>query len=354
MHNQYIVIGKFDGFLAALGQIAKRSNEDTHGVSVTDTSRDVGQAATGHLAYRGLATPRHKLAAMKPLFNKIALVAGATRGAGRGIAAELGAAGATVYCTGRSTRQTRSDMGRSECIEESAELVTALGGTGIAIQCDHSQESQVVALIERIKSEQGRIDILVNDIWGGEKLIEWGKKFWELETSKTFRLIERAIYTHIITARHAVPLMPAGSLAVEITDGEYGYYRGNFAYDLVKNAVIRMAKAMAVELKQRQITAVAITPGFLRSEEMLEAMQVTENTWQNAKEPDFATMSETPRYIGRAIAALASDGDHSRYSGQTLSSWGLMRHYNFTDIDGRQPDWGKHFAATYPDQYPEI
>jgi NAD(P)-dependent dehydrogenase (short-subunit alcohol dehydrogenase family) len=288
------------------------------------------------------------------LANKIAVVAGATRGAGRGIAMELGAAGAVVYCTGRSTRSQRSDMNRSETIDETAELVTGLGGVGIAVQVDHTQESAVMALHQRIEHDHGRVDVLINDVWGGEHLIEWGKKFYELSINNTLQLFERAIHSHIITARHLVPLMPAGGLVVEITDGDYGYYRGNFSYDIVKNTVIRMAKAMAVELKERSITALAVTPGFLRSEQMLEIMGVTADTWQSAENPEFATVSETPRYIGRGIAALTSDPNHLQLTGTTLSSWALMRKYGFTDIDGRQPDWGKYFAEHHQVNYPEI
>jgi NAD(P)-dependent dehydrogenase (short-subunit alcohol dehydrogenase family) len=293
---------------------------------------------------------------MKPLSGKVALVAGATRGAGRGIAIELGAAGATVICTGRSTRAQASDLNRPETIEETAELVSSAGGIGIAIRCDHTQEVEVQALFERVKLEHGQLDVLVNDIWGGEKLIDWGKKFWELEPAKTFKLIERAIFTHIITARYATPLMleTGPGLILEITDGDYGFYRGNFAYDMVKNTVIRMAKGMAHELKASGLTACAITPGFLRSEEMLEHMGVTEANWQEASDKTFALMAETPHYVGRAVAALASDPNVSRFTGKTLSSWGLMHEYGFTDVDGRQPDWGVFWQATHIQDYPEL
>ena len=271
---------------------------------------------------------------MKTLAGKFCLVAGATRGSGRGIAIELGAAGATVICTGRSTRAQASDLNRPETIEETAELVSSAGGIGIAIRCDHTQESEVQALIERIKLEHERLDVLVNDIWGGEKLIDWGKKFWELQPAKTFKLIERAIFTHIITARYATPLMleTGPGLILEITDGDGDSYRGNFAYDLVKTTVIRMAKGMAAEFDGQTITAdqsgstsgqplaqltvAALTPGFLRSEEMLEHFGVTEQNWQDGarKDPYFA-LSETPQFVGRAVAALASDPNNSRFAG---------------------------------------
>jgi NAD(P)-dependent dehydrogenase (short-subunit alcohol dehydrogenase family) len=293
---------------------------------------------------------------MKKLEGKVALVAGATRGAGRGIAMELGAAGATVYCSGRSSSGNPSDLNRPETIEETAELVTSLGGVGIAVRTDHSVESEVQALCERIKLEQGRLDILVNDIWGGEKLVEWGKKFWELELNQAFKLIERSIYTHLITSKYAAPLLleTGNALLLEITDGEYGYYRGNLIYDLIKNAINRLAKAQAFELRDSGVTVCAITPGFLRSEEMLEHMKVTADTWQNAEDQTFATQSESPRFIGRGIAALACDETRARFHGQVLSSWVLMREYGFEDVDGRKPDWGVFWDATHRKDYPEL
>jgi NAD(P)-dependent dehydrogenase (short-subunit alcohol dehydrogenase family) len=303
---------------------------------------------------------------VKPLEGKVILVAGATRGAGRGIAAELGAAGATVYCSGRSTRAGASDLNRPETIEETAELVTQLGGVGIAVKTDHTKPLEVQALVERIRVEQGRLDALVNDIWGGEKLVEWGKPFWELDLEASMMLLERSILTHIITARIATPLMletanlpGGGGLILEITDGDDGRYRGNFVYDLVKNSVIRMAKGMAadfaggvlsmegtkVQPTGSRLTVAALTPGFLRSEEMLEAFGVTPETWRDASNSDFVACSETPRYIGRAVAALAADPERHRFAGQALSTWGLSEIYDFTDLDGSRPHWGKHFAT---------
>lgn len=283
------------------------------------------------------------------LHGKIAVVAGATRGAGRGIAIELGAAGATVYCTGRSTRGQPSDLGRAETIDDTADQVTAAGGVGIAVRVDHTDEAQVQALFERIASEQGgRLDILVNDIWGGEKLIEWGKPFWELSIDKARLLIERAILTHMITSRYGVPLMIPQNrgLVIEITDGEDLTYRGQLLYDFLKTGVIRLAHNMAQDLKDTAITAVSLTPGFLRSEEMLDHFGVTETTWRDAiaSEPYFAE-SETPHYIGRAVVALASDRDHRVYHGQALSTWGLSERYPFNDVDGRRPHWKRFFKA---------
>ena len=286
---------------------------------------------------------------MQALQGKIALVAGATRGAGRGIAAMLGAAGATVYCTGRSMRGRPATANRPETIEETAELVTAYGGHGVPVQVDHTDVVQVQALVERVQREQGRLDILVNDVWGGDELTEWGTPFWELSLEKGLRMQQRAVHTHIITSRYAVPLMVAGGrgLVVEVTDGDTLAYRGNLFYDLAKVSVIRLAYAMAEELRPHHITALSVTPGFLRSEAVLDHFGVTEENWQDgiAQDPHFAA-SETPFYVGRAIAALAGDPQVARKAGGVYSSWDLAEEYGFTDTDGRQPNWGKHFAAS--------
>jgi NAD(P)-dependent dehydrogenase (short-subunit alcohol dehydrogenase family) len=212
------------------------------------------------------------------LEGKVALVAGATRGAGRGIARALGEAGATVYCTGRSSRLGEPNPERPETIEETAELVAAGGGTGIALRADHTDEAAVRTLIERVRTDHGRLDILINDIWGGDALTEWGKPFWELDNAQGFRMIERAVHTHVVTSRHGVPLMLEGDggLVVELTDGAFHGYRGQLFYDLCKTATIRLAYAMSVELAKRPVTAVAITPGFLRSEAVLAHFGVRE------------------------------------------------------------------------------
>ncbi|WP_406357710.1 SDR family oxidoreductase [Streptomyces sp. NBC_00658] len=279
------------------------------------------------------------------LEGKVALVAGATRGAGRGIAVELGAAGATVYVTGRSTRGKRSEYDRPETIEDTAELVTAAGGRGIAVPTDHLVPSEVEALVARIADEQGRLDVLVNDIWGGETLFEWDSTVWEHDLDKGLRLLRLAVETHAITNHHALPLLlrNPGGLVVEMTDGTAEYnrntYRVSFFYDLAKSSVLRMAFALGHELGPRGATAVALTPGWLRSEMMLENFGVTEENWRDALErvPHFG-ISETPFYVGRAVAALAADPDVARWNGGSLASGQLAQVYGFTDRDGSRPD----------------
>ena len=280
------------------------------------------------------------------LDGKVALVAGATRGAGRGIAVSLGEAGATVYCTGRTTRRRRSEYDRPETIEETAELVTAAGGEGIAVEVDHLQPAQVGALVGRIDAEQGGLDVLVNDIWGGEKLAEWNTPVWEHDLDGGLRMLRLAIDTHLITSHFALALLVRrpGGLVVEVTDGTLEYnasrYRLSAFYDLAKTAVIRLAFAQGHELAPHGCTAVALTPGWLRSEMMLENFEVTEASWRDAaaKQPHFAAISESPRFVGRAVAALASDPEVHRRNGGSFSSGGLAREYGFTDLDGTQPD----------------
>ncbi|MBN1239515.1 MAG: SDR family oxidoreductase [Gammaproteobacteria bacterium] len=279
------------------------------------------------------------------LEGKVALVAGATRGAGRGIAIELGAAGATVYVTGRTTRSQVSEYARPETIEETAELVSAAGGEGIAVQVDHLLSEDVARLVARIRSEQGHLDLLVNDVWGGEKLFEWGKPVWEHDLENGLRLLDLGVRTHLITAHHALPLLieRPGGLLVEVTDGTAEYnadnYRNNPFYDLAKVSVNRLAWAHAKDLAKHGAASVSLTPGWLRSEMMLEAFGVTEANWRDATEkvPHFA-ISETPRFVGRAVAALAADPDRARWNGRSLSSGGLAQIYGFTDLDGSRPD----------------
>jgi NAD(P)-dependent dehydrogenase (short-subunit alcohol dehydrogenase family) len=299
----------------------------------------------------------------KVLQGKIALVAGATRGAGRGIAIALGEAGATVYCTGRSSRKHSRgrSRGRPETIEETAELVTAAGGHGIAVRVDHTEAAEVKGLAAQIKRRHKGLDILVNDVWGGDALTEWGKPFWKVNLANGLAMLKQAIHSHIITAHYAAPLMLGRKRGIifEITDGDAFYYRGNLFYDLVKISVIRLAFAMSRELRKRDITAVALTPGFLRSERVLEHFGVSEANWkevgrrkggnsseQNDAPRDFM-VSESPRYIGRAVVALAADPTVIRKTGRVFSSWALAREYGFTDLDGTRPDWGKYARKRY-------
>jgi len=288
--------------------------------------------------------------AAQRLQGKIAVVAGATRGAGRGIACALGEEGARVYCTGRSVRGRSAMNGRPESIEETADMVTARGGIGIAVPADHTRPEQVERLFAQVKEESGGLDVLINDIWGGEELTEWGTTFWTVSLEKGFTMLERAIHTHLITAHFGAPLMfgRGQGLIVEITDGDSWGYRGNIFYDLVKTSVIRLAFGMAYELRKRSIAAIAVTPGFLRSEQMLDHFGVTEANWREGgkKDPAFLA-SETPLFVGRAVAALAADPDVGKKSGRVFSSWGLSDEYGFTDADGAQPHWGRFAEAKY-------
>jgi NAD(P)-dependent dehydrogenase (short-subunit alcohol dehydrogenase family) len=277
------------------------------------------------------------------LEGKVALVAGGTRGAGRGIAVELGAAGATVYVTGRTSGSQRSEMNRPETIEQTAALVDEAGGHGIPVRVDHLVPDEVRALVDRIRAEQGRLHLLVNDIWGAP--MEWDATVWESTLDTGLHTLRLGIDTHAITSHFAVPLLieQPGGLVVEVTDGTDEYnaanYRVSFFYDLAKVAVNRMAFALAHELAPHGATAVSLTPGWLRSEAMLEAYQVTEESWRDATaiQPHFA-ISETPAYVGRAVVALALDPDVARWNGQSLSSGGLAHEYGFTDVDGSRPD----------------
>ena len=286
-----------------------------------------------------------------PLSGTVALVAGATRGGGRGIAVALGEAGATVYATGRSTRERRSEINRPETIEETAEMVSAAGGRGIAVAVDHLDPEQVAGLVQRIDADDGRLDLLVNDIWGAEHLFEWDTPLWEHHLDRGLRLLRLAIDTHLITSHHALPLLlrRPGGLVVEVTDGTAAYnaahYRVSLFYDLAKAAVLRLAWAQAQEVGPRGATAVALTPGWMRSELMLEHHGVTEANWREATQrtPHFC-ISETPRFVGRAVAALAADPDVARWNGESLSSGQLAQVYGFTDLDGTRPDCWRYLV----------
>jgi NAD(P)-dependent dehydrogenase (short-subunit alcohol dehydrogenase family) len=296
------------------------------------------------------------------LRGRVAVVAGATRGAGRGIAAALGEAGATVVCTGRSTRSARSEYNRPETIEETADLVTRLGGTGIAAAVDHLEPDQVRRLADEIRSRHGHVDVLVNDIWGAEVLkggpAEWNRPIWEADLDKGLRILRLAVETHLVTSHHLLPLLVdrPGGLLVEVTDGTADYnashYRISVYYDLAKVAVTRLAFSQGHELAPRGATAVAITPGWLRSEMMLENFGVSEARWREAVDPppghagprapaDFA-LSESPRYVGRAVVALATDPRRARWNQASVSSGQLAREYGFTDLDGSRPDMWRY------------
>jgi NAD(P)-dependent dehydrogenase (short-subunit alcohol dehydrogenase family) len=283
----------------------------------------------------------------KPLTGKVAVVAGATRGAGRGIATALGEAGATVYCTGRSVAGKPGMSNRPETIHETAEIVTARGGRGIAVRADHTVPAEVASLFEQV----GEFDILVNDIWGGDDLVEWGKKLWETKLEDGLTLIDRAIKTHIITSYHGLPKLRRGGVVFEITDGDAYFYRGNFFYDLVKTTVIRMAFGLSQDLEGRGVTALAVTPGFLRSEWMLDHFGVTEANWRDAttKVKEFIA-SETPLFVGRCVAALAADPNVAKKNGRVFASWNLADEYGVNDADGSRP----HFVRWLKEHMPEV
>jgi NAD(P)-dependent dehydrogenase (short-subunit alcohol dehydrogenase family) len=288
-----------------------------------------------------------------PLRGQVALVTGGTRGAGRGMAVELGAAGATVYVTGRSTRASRGPLGRPETIEDTAELVTGAGGRGIAVRCDHMVPAEVAALARRIEQEQdGRLDVLVDDTWGGDQWIEW-KPLWEHDLDNGLRALRNGLETHLITLHELLPLLVrrGRGLVVEVTDGDDMFnarYRGSMFFDMVKVAITRLGKVLAEELRPHGVTSVSLTPGFLRSEEVLEHFGVAEENWRDAIAKDrWFAISESPRYIGRAVAALAADPDVARWSGKALSSGVLAKHYGVSDLDGSQPEAGRFFADAY-------
>lgn len=280
---------------------------------------------------------------MQPLKGRVALVAGATRGAGRGIARALGEAGAIVYCTGRSTPGRPSAYRRPETIDDTAALINEAGGTAVAIRVDHTVEPEVEALVARIDREQGRLDVLVNSVAGEDPMMhQWGS-FWKTDLANGDAVFRQSILSHLITAKHAAPLMIRArrGLIVEVTEGDALSAGGNPLTQTVKLALKGLALNMASELHQHGVAAVAIAPGFLRSESMLERQHVTEANWRDAgkKDPNFLE-SESPLFVGRAVAALAQDPNVLERSGQLCSWWELAREYGFTDYDGRRPDWG--------------
>lgn len=286
---------------------------------------------------------------MKNLEGKIAVVAGATRGAGRGIALGLGEAGATVYCTGRSVSGNPSPYGRTETIEETAALVDAAGGKGIAVRVDHTADAEVRALFERVGREHGRLDVLVNSIAGEDPLLGGWTSFWKTDLSNSVAAIRQTVVSHIITAQHAARLMieKRRGLIVEVTEGDLLFGGGNVVHDIVKTSLKALAVRMSEELRKHRVAAIAITPGYLRSESMLERFGVTPENWRDGGKKDVNFLeSESPLFIGRAVAALAQDRKVLARSGDLTSSWELAREYGFTDADGRRPDWGRHFEES--------
>ena len=281
-----------------------------------------------------------------PLAGQVAVVAGATRGAGRGIARALAEAGAFVYCTGRSGKGRSGGMDRPETIDETAALIADAGGRAVAVRIDHTQAEEVAALAERVRAEHGRLDVLVNSIWGADPMVDWSGRFWEVDLSNVQTYLDQTLVSHLITNRHLAPLMVEGErgLIVEVIDGHMPGYRGQILYDLTKAALARLAYGMAMELVRTGVTALAITPGFLRSEAVLEHFGVTEATWRDAIARDrFFAESESPALVGRAVAALAADPDVKRRAGLVWFAADLARAYGFTDADGRTPDFPAMF-----------
>ena len=307
---------------------------------------------------RSIRAERRPDVTPQPLDGRVAVVAGATRGAGRGIARALGEAGAFVYCTGRSVRGEPSPYGRPETIDETADMISAAGGAAVAVRVDHTDEAQVAALFARVQSEQKRLDILVNSVAGEDPRMGGWQSFWKSDLSYGAEGLRQAVISHLITAKHAAPLMmkKRRGLIVEVTEGDFLISgSGNILRDLSKSGQKSLAMSFAEALRSHGIAAVAITPGFLRSEMMLQHFGVTETTWRNAgkKDPHFLC-SESPLFVGRAVAALAQDPAILERSGDVYSSWELAREYGFTDADGSRPDWGREFAAILVSEMPEM
>ena len=284
----------------------------------------------------------------KPLAGQVALVAGATRGAGRGVARALGEAGALVWCTGRSSPGHLKGMDRPETIDETAALIVEAGGQALAVRVDHTRTDEVEALAARVRGESGRLDVLVNSVWGGDSMVDWARSFWEIDLAGLQSYLDQTLTSHLITARLLAPLMVEADrgLVVEVIDGHFTGYRGHILYDLTKAALARLAYGMAMELARTGVTALSISPGFLRSEAVLQHFGVTEPTWRDAisKDPYFAE-SETPALVGRAVAALAADPGVKRKAGLIHFASDLAREYGFTDVDGRTPDFPTMFDA---------
>lgn len=295
---------------------------------------------------------------MQPLAGQVAVVAGATRGAGRGIARMLGEAGATVYCTGRSSRSepNRSKhhyAGRPETIEETAELVDAAGGKGVAIRVDHNVEAEVAALFKRVRKEQKRLDVLVN-VLTGRPVGAWGS-FWKADVDDGLEQVNGWLRPHLLTTKHAAPLLIAGKsgLIAEIVEQHQIGYHGQLYFDLFEIGLKRLAYAAAEELAPHGITALAVTPGFMRTEAILEKFGVTEANWKDAvNDPEPKGYgwagSETPCFLGRAVAALATDPGVIVKSGGLYSSWDLSDEYGFSDVDGARPHLWRYWQKEFP------
>lgn len=278
------------------------------------------------------------------LAGSVAVVAGATRGAGRGIARALGAAGATVYCTGRSTRAVPSPYNRPETIEETAEMIRAAGGNAIPLRVDHAEEAEVAALFERVDREHGKLDILVNSLAGEHPLMNGWSPFWDTDLANAGALLQQCLVARMITAKHGARLMVRRrrGLIAEITENDLLTSSGDVLTQLVRFGHKALAASYAAELRRHGVVALAITPGFLRSERMLEYFGVTEETWREAGNKDRNFLeSESPQFVGRAIVALATDPRISERTGHLFSSWEVGREYGLTDLDGRRPDWGQ-------------
>jgi NAD(P)-dependent dehydrogenase (short-subunit alcohol dehydrogenase family) len=284
----------------------------------------------------------------RPLDGQVALVAGATRGSGRGIARALAEAGALVYCTGRSAVGHPKGMDRPETLDETAALIGEAGGRAVAVRVDHTREAEVASLAQRVRDEAGRLDVLVDSVWGGDPMVDWSKRFWELDLANLRAYLDQTLISHVITSRHLAPLMVEADrgLIVEVIDGHFAGYRGHILYDLVKASLARLAYGMAMELARTGVTALALSPGFLRSEAVLEHFGVREDNWRDAiaKDPYFAE-SETPRLVGRAAVALAADPEVRQRAGLIHFASDLAREYGFTDVDGRVPDFPGMFDA---------